>query len=123
MKYTTDERDQFLTEAMGECWHKWDELNKCDNSYDHNVYLYECSKCKKQGEEHEYGYHNMNNNNFSTWEGFGILWNWAQQQEWFEYICRKILYPPILSNYTSVYLKINPEVFANTLYEFLRSRP
>jgi len=43
------ERDKFLTEAMGQKYHRGREL-------------------------HDY----------STWPAFGVLWEWAQQQEWFD---------------------------------------
>lgn len=52
------ERDKFLTEAMGECWH--------DKAITNGI-LSECSKCKVL---HSYLYTNAD---FSTWKGFGKL--------------------------------------------------
>lgn len=48
--------NKFLTEKMGECWHEWEP--KRDN---------------------------VRNYDFFTWEGFGKLWEWAGEQEWFPY--------------------------------------
>jgi len=63
------ERDKFLTEAMGWPWH---EVVSIDN------FKVTCS-CGMSG------YMNpCDNLNFSTWDGFGKLWTWAQKQEWFD---------------------------------------
>jgi hypothetical protein len=69
------ERDKFLTEAMGECWHEWVETN------DEWGELY-CSKCNTMMSDclkfvdtfHKY----------SEWDGFGKLITWVRQQEWYE---------------------------------------
>ena len=59
-KVSKEERNKFLTEAVGECWH--DQALKLANAT-------KCSKCKKSwflGDENI-------NNDFFTWPGFGKL--------------------------------------------------
>ena len=58
------ERDKFLTECMGECWHM----------YNSRKGLVNCIHCQKEMPL---------NNDFSTWDGFGKLWEWTRKQEWF----------------------------------------
>ena len=62
------QRDKFLTEAMGECWHVTKQRK--DHQFE------DCIKCGKGG------LFVNNTNDFSTWEGFGKLYNWVMEQEW-----------------------------------------
>jgi hypothetical protein len=106
------ERDKFLTEQMGECWHDGEPF------FTNNV-IY-CPKCHKNlkaiNEE----------NDFSTWEGFGKLWEWAQKQnmEWqcrFNDYCFKLLgYRGGCSYEYIPKLIINPDRFADTVYAYLK---
>jgi len=67
-------RDQFITEVvLKECWHEWHKeyyrgqmilVCKCGKGY---------SECKKP-----------HNPDFSTWEGFGKLWEFSKKQEWWQ---------------------------------------
>jgi hypothetical protein len=109
------ERDKFLTEAMGlaasecdNCGTKWPEQCGCD----------------------EVGIGSGNAPcDCSTWTGFGLLWQWANKQEWWnefiditlgvtskvssggQIVCRYIR-----SNY------VDPSYFADALYEYLKER-
>ena len=54
------------------------------------------------------------NPDFSTWKGFGILWEWAIKQEWFKKLfCYGLL---IQTEF------INPDEFSDTIYEFLKQK-
>lgn len=85
----TTERDKFLAEAMGECWYSPESRMSQTWGYKHN---------------------------FSTWEGFGKLIEWCQQQEWHHEFISTL--ESEQHTYNHKWLK--PEIFANALYEFLK---
>jgi hypothetical protein len=64
-----EERDRFITESMGQCWHAYD-LDKPLNTYSLEAYI--CEKCK--------GFI-LGNYDFTKEEDFSHLWRWAQGQE------------------------------------------
>lgn len=78
------ERDRFLNEVMG---------------YSYPVICY-CKSCAPT--------------DFSTWEGFGKLWEWSRKQEWWltfdDYACATLEHPTSL---------INPDRFADEIAYFL----
>lgn len=55
--------NKFLTEAMGECWHECQENPNC----------FFCPECAE-------GVYLTPD--FATWEGFGVLWSWVVDQDW-----------------------------------------
>jgi hypothetical protein len=63
-----EERDRFLTEAMGACWHQYD-VEKPMMTY--SLLAYVCEKC---------GLFILGNNDFSNDEDFPKLWTWATGQ-------------------------------------------
>ena len=91
------ERDKFLTEAMGECWHEvlggqWN-----------------CYKCRNE---------NTLNYDFSTWEGFGKLLEKARDNQGVGIIvAQNILAKVIEKSMNNI-----PDRFANAVYEFLKER-
>ena len=87
------DRDKFLTEAMGECWHQRQR---------HGTYLY------------------YKNNYISTWQGFGKLWEWAEDQKWWDEFVDKDLVSRGHKPWLFPLGWINPNNFANALYEFLK---
>lgn len=102
----TLERDKFLTEAMGECWHEG------ANNYGEIV----CQRCHRLVMEED-------RLDFSNWAGFGKLWEWAQKQEWFrEFYYEFFAYPPNADCTVSRWVasRIEPNCFANELYGFLK---
>lgn len=107
-----NKRDKFLTEAMGECWHKGI----------HPLYKSQCSKCGKLFTSS----HQVSHTNFSTPDGFFKLWNWAQEQAWWFHFGRSTLetYQELPISITRTYVQnlIHPDRFANTTYEFLKER-
>ena len=116
-------RDKFLTEALGECWHTnsadwefrapWPYRCLCGYGTDYKVEL-DQHCCDSQPD-------------FSTWEGFGKLWEWAQKQDWWcEFFVYHVQNPKrdtedetALHTWTK---NINPTRFANVVYEFLQRR-
>ena len=100
------ERDKFLTEMLGECWHKKVVSTKILNKPSRctcGTYYYVCV---------------YDNIDFSTWEGFGKLWGWLQSldidtKEAFElqYVGRIGIY---------FHYHINPDRFAGALYKYLK---
>lgn len=93
------DRDRFLTEVMGRCLHKWSPWSaKADEK---------CLKCGAYKDDEKPA-------DFSTWPGFGALWEWVQGQEWLEDLygfLRAKKHPGTI---------IHPDRFANAVYEFLK---
>jgi hypothetical protein len=100
------ERDKFLTEQMGECWH--DLFRHCSKCAAY------CRKCQKEIYEEQ--------NNFSTWEGFGKLWEWAQKQEWWREFHNQFLSTPWKVSKLMNTDLVHPDRFADAVYEYLRQR-
>lgn len=101
------ERDKFLTEAMGECWHERKDFS--EDGYG----TYNCKHCNKRFGGH--GGQLEDRLDFSTWAGFGKLWEWSQKQEWWPDFKELNGYPNhIYEDF------INPNNFANASYEFLK---
>ena len=56
---------------------------------------------------------------FSTWEGFGLLWEWARKQEWWK---REFSIKFTENERWVDDMHINPEKFAMAIYNFLKNR-
>jgi len=102
------ERDKFLTEIIGDCWHEFPK-----RTYP-LVTIIEpqseiCLNCQKS----IYITHNIN---FNKWEGFGKLWEWAIEQDWWPKLWRSYLSK---STYKSDI--INPNNFADFIYNYLKN--
>ena len=121
-------RDKFLTEAMGECYHK--EYTR--KPYHDNTMIAIC-KCGDYSEPFQLSGFGSTNNpifsqyyNFSTWEGFGVLWKWVWTQRWyydFKSYCNGTYMEGFMeqeeaNNWEEQF--IDPDVFANKLYMFLK---
>jgi len=98
-------QDKFLTEVMGDYW----------NTYGRKVngYSRRCTECGKQLIP-----------DFSTWDGFGKLWAWAQKQEWWLNFCETHgaqfnggCFGHVRAFPTKF---IEPEAFAKAVYEYLK---
>ena len=115
------ERDKFLTEAMGECFHDWETSDAMPDGW-----IFKCKKCSEKWRTIDYNemfptfpYEGVN---FSIWENFGKLWEWSQKQEWWGYFIHKnyckngkqLTVDTMLSNL------INPDKFADAVYEYLK---
>lgn len=79
------ERDKFLTEQMGEAWYE-----------------------SKDG----LGW-KVWNDDFSTWDAFGKLWEWSQKQPFWMKMISKF-------HTEGFYHFINPDRFANAVYDYLK---
>lgn len=114
------ERDKFLTEAVGECWHE-DIINEYEVS---------CTCCRKYafgGGDFVKEYLTnktrlefaCNNNNFSTWTGFGKLWEWTMT--WSSYKINEFYDTVVTDTWAGFTLNlVNPNRFANAVYEYLK---
>ena len=78
-----EERDRFLTEAMGMCWHDFDPDDYI-NTYSLEAYV--CKKCK--------GFI-LGNNDFSVEEDFVRLLAWVQGQERFKELLARLNEPDL----------------------------
>jgi len=117
------ERDKFLTEKMGQCWHNHSIIagGFVVNPFDHGKGPTRiCDKCGQDWSSFTvYDRFGRVNPDLSTWPGFGLLWEWAQKQEWFTKF--KYFY---IGGATEVFMKlgesIHPDKFADALYEYLK---
>ena len=105
-----EERDKFLTKAIGECWHEPE-----DGYYD-----YSCVHCGIYGRTPKSVI--IKRIDFSTWEVFGKLWEWAVKQEWWEDEFQK--YSSFMDDSTICVYEglINPDRFADAVYKFLKRK-
>ena len=101
-----EERDRFLTEAMGMCWHDFDPDNNRINTYSLEAYI--CRKCKGLI---------LGNNDFTVEEDFSRLLDWAKGQKRFQ---------EFLARFNEADLKdtgkgqVSRNKFADELYILLR---
>jgi hypothetical protein len=117
-------REQYLTEAMGECWHDLVFQDTKETGFRGDYHI-----CKYCGKELYYdpGHPDFSTwqgfgTDFSTWQGFGKLWEWAIKQKW--------MIPFLMNrwgfrNPWQIYINtnlVNPNNFADALYEFLKGR-
>jgi len=98
------ERDKFLTEAMGKCWHEGQ----------HPIYCTPCAKCGEISSTFRPLHFD-----FSTWAGFGLAWEWVQSQNWRGSFMR---YYWNATKWNHVFDLINPDRFSDALYAFLKER-
>lgn len=106
-------RDKYLTEATGECWHELshEKPGPCGS----------LKVCKCGKENYMFPCDNIC---FSTWQGFGKLWEWAQKQEWFRDFGAHVYchvptgkQPPWAL--TAMEYFIDPDRFADAVYCYL----
>lgn len=66
------------------------------------------------------------NNDFSTWQSFGKLWEWAQEQEWWVTFTDDYYGPRRPDRNVSLFFDVNyiihPNNFANAVYDYLKSK-
>ena len=123
------ERDKFLTEAMGGCWHdfvkdegteSWDEQTANDTC------SFRCTKCEMYEADVQFDEYPKDNprgwmfydyNNFSTWEGFGKLWVWASSQVGLLRMITNKLDKNDSYRWTHW---VHPDRFADTVYAYLK---
>ncbi len=95
------ERDRFLVETMGDCWHEWDP-DRGVNTYSLEAFI--CDKCK--------GFI-LGNRDFSTQEDFTVLLRWARAQPALAGLCEELGDGELAEGATR-------NRFADSLYRHLR---
>lgn len=100
-----EERDRFLTELMGQCWHDYD-IDKPINTYSLEAYI--CKKCK--------GFI-LGNNDFSQEEDFMRLFNWAKKQKALEKLIDSFDEKDFHDREKGEFYR---EKFADTVYAFFK---
>ena len=93
-----EERDKFLTEAMGICY--W---------VDHD-----CARCEHTGIPRRPGYIR-----FSTWNNFGELVVWARVQPWYKDFLSRTKFSSSLGQYSEGL--IDPNRFADEVWRYLEN--
>ena len=94
---------------MDECWHEMDMIR--DDGF--------WCICGKHMSGHEQEKYNIN---FSTWNGFGKLCEWAYKQNWYhQFLTTKSPDGFFIGNIIREY--INPDRFADAVYDFLKDKP
>jgi hypothetical protein len=115
------DRDKFMTEAMGNDWHT---VGYAERDIRRGV-ICNCGSNNCAGPSR--------NISLSTWQGFGKLWEWAQEQEFFlellVFICVDIEGKGMDIEFAKAFNldsvscgAVNPDRFANAVYEFLKGR-
>lgn len=121
------ERDKFLTKALGKCWHEWED----------NPVAGIGLRCKNP----ECTYHKLDQSktgtnillmglegSFSTWDGFGRLKAWIDQQPWapdfwYEFMGLDTVpldNGPYPEHAMEAAKEMEPEALANYLYQSLK---
>ena len=100
-----EERDRFLTEAMGMCWHDFDPDDHI-NTYSLEAYI--CKKCK--------GFI-LGNNDFSVEEDFSRLLDWVNGQKRFQKLLARFSEPDFKDAGKGQSAR---DKFADELYLFLK---
>ena len=98
-------RDKFLTEVMGRVYREKDFID-IDHTRHPSI------------EKAKFG----KSISFSTWQGFGELWEWAKRQEWWDYFADLGLARKGHRPYLIPIGIIEPSRFADAIYEYLLSQ-
>lgn len=116
------QRDKFLTETMGECWHDLRYVSDgdwfCDSC---KVWIYGYNSHTGHNEE-EFNSHV--NSSFSTWKGFGklksFMCNLPDSESFFD------VYIDLLTqradDVTATFERLTPDHFADAAYEYLQDK-
>lgn len=108
-----EELNKFLTEARGECWHEYSE--HLENRLSYGM----CHVCK-HCDHLDWSCGQIND--FLTWEGFGKLWQWGIDQEWWDTF---ILDNGRCNDNFEMFINenlIDPEPFAKAVADFLQKK-
>lgn len=121
MSKKVSDRDKFLTEKMGLCWHDWfykgthppyrDPEFKPDKI---------CSNCGIDFYKQLSLGINECNFDFSTPEGFFKLWNWAAEQDWWQHFIERVTVGHF--KVRDIISIINPTVFADEVWGYLSTK-
>lgn len=125
-----NERDKFLTEAMGSKTGYYPTYTD-ENGTDWVT----CRLFKTEQEAFDYYKHKENHSfkpswcGFNSWVSFGKLWEWAQGQEWWGEFGDKVVYDESDTTHekhqqwiSDLEWFIHPARFADAVYAFLKER-
>ena len=109
------DKDKFIVEALGHCWHEWVE-NKGHQSCNEPIM---CDKCWNYPGE------GPPNPDLTTWEGFGWLWDeMVKREDWDKF--KESTVAEGYSGYDNCGLLretyINPTRFRDAVYDFLQEQ-
>ena len=96
-------RDNRLTEAMGDHW-------------------YDGKKVYRPSDGKEFTGPHERNRDFSTWQDFGYLWEWACEQVWWPPFIDSFYWIEASSGMEAILHHIHPDRFANAVDEYLQGR-
>jgi hypothetical protein len=122
--HVSPECTRYLTEAMGDCYHKIEKIYYFDSIG--KDFYYRCTKCNSV-DMHSSDLPSTlglklvktwDTIDFNTWDGFGKLFEWARKQKWWHEFAW--VHSESLNNLT-VRL-IHPDRFSSALYKFLKER-
>ena len=100
-----EERDKYLTEAMGEHWHNFKDMSVFG---DVDICCTDCDTFSTK------------NKTFSTWDGFGKLYEWSVEQDWWHEFLFE--WSGEIISFSIPHKLVYPDAFANVIYEFLRDK-
>lgn len=110
-----DQVNKELTELLGECWHEAtikQSPKRVQGFVENNPV---CKHCNISYAEFE------QRNDYYTDTGFFKLWNYAIEQEWWSKFVGEMIFKEVFIS-ENLAKAINPENFANTIYEYLKER-
>jgi len=110
------ERDKFLTEYFGECWH--------DHQYRYNVgtdKMFCCIHCNDLRQIPYYRGNPKQERDFSTLKDFGWLWEKCQQQVWWDVWIDSTV-STCFTRAEALEKYVHPDRFADAVYKFLEER-
>ncbi len=135
-----DEINKFLTEAMGNCWHRrlcYEEaLSLRDTLYNWvdfdkspmDTWYCSCGRIAMSNmhmiDDHVTHYQI----DLATWDGFGKLWEWSNKQDWWKqfngsiYFAKETVFDEIDVDEVIYWDYINPENFSKALFIFLKEK-
>jgi hypothetical protein len=110
------ERDKYLTEAMGECWHEQHIKN------DKHIWCVCGEEFTRFSDLREHIAYRVES--FSTWEGFGklkdFMCNLPDSERFFDSYIDELTQRA--DDVTETFRRLQPDHFADVVYEFLKER-
>lgn len=109
LKYCSVNVNKYLTEAMNECWHG-DAMR--------TGIFYACDECGEKLLSLGNSPLQSSRMDFSTWQGFGKLWEWAKEQDWWI----EFTGGACVISRGFVEDMVDPDWFAKAVYDLLKER-
>lgn len=107
-----EEINKVLTKSMGDCYHEFEKLT--DSEGDRGFI---CDICEESFNGDVGEIKVRTRNDFLTWEGFGLLFEWAKEQYWFcEFLYCNGMTPEM--DMGDLLQLVDPENFAKAVIDF-----